>query len=149
MAEETLEEMNQRRFIETADTIAVIGKIVEQSVMNMLNYKVKDVAGKDQSLLDLVRSVGGTHYDVPWYGFDGQVQPEGQRRTTRLATDAGWNDARAAGLAREVLTLQETVKAIGAATGAVIDLDAIAKAVNDEEDRRNLERLTITSTEEA
>lgn len=99
---------NQEKLDKIYDTILVLQKIVENGSIDALNYKVKDVAGKEQSVFDLVRSVGGTQYDVPWYGFDGKV-PAGGRNTTRLSTDVGWNDTRIAELNKKLDALTAAV----------------------------------------
>jgi hypothetical protein len=76
--------------------------------------------------------------EVPWYGFDGKI-PESGRTTTTPATDLGWADSRAAGLAAAVAGLTELVKQLTVAQGVVIDYTAIAKAVNDDQASRMAE----------
>lgn len=145
---------NQEKFDELCRQVNHLfvyrAEIVKDNVIAGLDDKVKDNAGEMKSVRDLVRDGGGVLRRFPWYGSNGKVQPKDKRNTTSLADDIGWEDYRSSDIGRKVLTLQKTVESLALSTGAVIDLDAIAKAVNDEEDRRNLARLEAmpTSTEE-
>jgi hypothetical protein len=73
--------------------------------------------------------------DMPWYGFNGEV-PNGDRKTTNLKTDLGWNDTRFAGLSAQVAALREIVTQLSVAQGVTIDYARIAEAVTDELGKR-------------
>ncbi|WP_104164650.1 hypothetical protein [Arthrobacter sp. SX1312] len=143
MADETLEQANQRKFSSMFDILSVLEEIVYKAVMRALNWKVLDGGGKMQSIFDLVRSGGGIYTEVPWYGGDGKVQA-GARKTTTLAIDAGWSDARAGGLARENAALREAIRQLSLGQGVTIDYKEIARVVADEADNRDRDRLEIT-----
>lgn len=121
-----------------------ISAIVFQENMDMANYQVKDGLGRMRSQLDLVREVGGNLAPATWYGFDGQIQPAGQRNTTNVLTAVGWQDAIAATARAENAALRKALENLSIATGVTVDYDAIASEVADELDQRNRARLAIT-----
>lgn len=120
---ETPEERNQRRFNEMADSIAVVQELAHQASMDAVGWKVKDGVGEMKNLFDLVRSGGGLYREVPWYGFDGK-RPATGRRTTTLATDIGYNDARWAG---NRAAHRQQAAAIATLSKQVADLTALVQ----------------------
>lgn len=67
--------------------------------------------------------------DFPWFGFDGRVPASG-RRTTTLATDNGWGDAREAGNTRTILARIDALTAV-VAKGANVDAATLKQTVED------------------
>ncbi|MHA7145429.1 M23 family metallopeptidase [Arthrobacter sp. TmT3-37] len=118
-------------------------KNAEQGAMNVFNWPVLDALGRMRTPMDLVREVGGIATPLEWMGPDGKKQT-GPRKTTTVATSAQWSDAGTGAILRENQALKELVRQLAVSTGAVIDYDEIARVVNDEEDRRNAERLALT-----
>lgn len=139
---------NQEKLDKIYDTSVVADKKAFEGSMDFGNYKVKENAtGRMVSLFDGARDNYGLHTPIDWKGFDGKTPTQG-RKTTTIATDVAYNDTRFADINRKLDTVIETLKALALSTGAVIDYDEIARKVNDEADRRDRDRLAITTTEE-
>lgn len=58
-------------------------------------------------------------HKVPWYGFDGKEQPQGQRNTVTLAATIGWLDS----ALRQLITGQAAILAAVKASSAQQGID--------------------------
>lgn len=124
---------------------------IEGLFMALSEQQQKDIywilcTAEGQNHLAGIIARGVLNYEVPWYGADGQLPPEGQRRTVNLTAIAGWLDAMFGGTNRNINQTKELVQQLAAKQGVdideaalaealkgtVVDYGAIAKAVNDD-----------------
>lgn len=67
------------------------------------------------------------HTQVPWFGYDGQVQPAGGRQGIDMAAAIGWSDAIATSQAQLTNAVLAAVKAVTPASApAIVDVKALA-----------------------
>lgn len=110
------------------EALAARGAITQENkVSEIPKQQAEDIAVRAAQLV--------LHSDIPWFGFDG-VYPSKGRNTTTVATAAGYADAVAGAVLREVSGLKALVNQLAEKQGVVIDYEKIAKAVADEEARR-------------